>query len=143
MPVQSPRMPSAARLTDQLSAQLKAELSLDEPFIVEQRTAQTQSRHVLVIWDAWQNLPRDTRAAIIMNAYRAANLLKGDTIRVALGLTQEEALDLGYLPFQITTTVRNTDPVDFKDIRKALEGVGGIQVKVGSSLQVRFPSQEY
>src|SRR5687767_3159153 len=83
MPVQSPRMPSAAKLTDRLSARLKAGLSLDEPFIVEQRIAQTHSRHVLVIWDAWQNLPRDARGAIIMDAYETAKVLKGDTIRVA------------------------------------------------------------
>jgi hypothetical protein len=62
---------------------------------------------------------------------------------MALGLTQEEAAEMGYLPFQIVAIVRKTDPVGPNDVRKAMESVGGIHVKVGASLQLRYPSQEY
>jgi hypothetical protein len=134
---------SVASLVKQLAAKVGRPRSLSEPFILEDRIPQTRSRHVVVIWDAWGNLARADRSKIILDAFQTANHLNGDTVRVALGLTQQEAFDLGYLPFQIVATIRETDRVKRDNVRKALESVGGIHVKVGNSHQLRFPSQEY
>jgi hypothetical protein len=140
---QSSSTTSVASLTRQLAAHIGAPVSLVEPFIVEDRVPQTRSRHVTVIWNAWKNLPRDVRSRIILDAYQSSNRLHGDTVRVALGLTQQEAFDRGYLPFQIVPMIRKSDPVSPGEIRKALASIGGIHVKVDSARQVRFPSQSH
>lgn len=134
---------SSKKLVDALVSRLKGPLTLEEPFILQDRIPQTRSRHVLVIWDAWRQLEPAARSAIIMDALSEAGMLKGDSVRVAVGLTQEEALDLGYLPFKIVSTVHKSDPVRFDDVRAAFESVGGIHVRTGASHQVRFPSQEH
>jgi hypothetical protein len=143
MVARTPTNNASRTLVDQLATRLRGGLSLDEPFIIEDRVPQTHSRHVVVIWDAWKSLGREDRSRIILDAYRSSNGLRGDTVRVALGLTQQEAFDMGYLPFGIVTTVRKTDRVALNDVRKALDSVGGIHIKVGSSRQVRFPSLEH
>jgi hypothetical protein len=143
MPVRSQHTTRAQRLTAALTERLYGPLSLDEPFVIEDRVPQTRSRHAVVIWDAWKDLSREERSNIILDAYSSSNRLRGDTVRVAMGLTQEEAFDIGYLPFQIVSTIRNADPIDRDAARRALDSVGGIHVRVGSSEQVRFPSQEY
>jgi hypothetical protein len=128
-------------LVEKLAARLKEPAALDEPFIIEDRIPQTRSRHVLVIWDAWRSRDRTARSTVIMDAFEAAGVLKGDTIRMALGLTQQEALDMGYLPFKIVPTHRKTDRATLGQLRKALNSVGGIHIRTGASHELRFPSQ--
>ena len=52
--------------------------------------------HLLVIWDAWGILSQQERSHLVMEAYEAAN---GRTaaldVSVAMGLTQDEAAQLG------------------------------------------------
>jgi hypothetical protein len=143
MVARSPAEKTVEKLVDQLAARLKEPLGLDEPFVLQDRIPQTRSRHVVVIWDEWQDRDRPDRSAIIMDAFVKAGALNGDAIRVALGLTQQEALDMGYLPFKIVSTHRKTDPVPLHQLRNALESVGGIHIRTGTSHELRFPSQEY
>jgi hypothetical protein len=78
-----------------------------------------------------------------MDAFDQARLLEGDTIRVALGLTQQEALHMGYLPYKIVSMHRSTDPVTPNELRKALKSIGGVHVRTGASHELRLPSQEH
>ncbi len=52
--------------------------------------------HLLVIWDAWRNLSQQERSQLVMDAYTSAH---GETavldVSVAMGLTQDEATQLG------------------------------------------------
>ena len=52
--------------------------------------------HLLVIWDVWSSISQLERSALIMDAYKAAY---GETaalnVSVAMGLTQDEAAQLG------------------------------------------------
>ncbi len=143
MVTRSPQKQIVKKLVGELAARLKDPLVLDEPFILQDRIPQTRSLHSLVIWDGWRNLDRVARSGIIMDAFADADVLKGDTIRVALGLTQEEAFDMGYLPFKIESTHRETDPVPLGELQAAFDSVGGIHIRAGASHQLRFPSREY
>jgi hypothetical protein len=129
-------------LVGRLAQRVAAQPTLEEPFVLQNRIAQTRTRHVVVIWDAWSDMDRDERAGIILDAYQNAGVLNGDAITVAMGLTQQEAMQLGYLPYGIITLRKNSDPVSLTRLKQAMERVGGVQVRTGSLLQVRFPTQD-
>ena len=67
-----------------------------------------------------------------------------DAIRVAMGLTQQEALSMGYLPYQIVANWKKTDgePV-FQAIKQAIRNAPGVHVRTGSSEQLRYPSLDF
>ena len=133
----------AQTLVDQLSAVLRQPAdSPSEPLIVENLIAQTKSAHVQAIWDAWKDLSPDERSQIILDAYANAKRLRGLTITVAMGLTDEEALWGGFLPYSIVTTRRREDGVSLHQLERALASAGGIVIKVGSSTQLRFATME-
>jgi hypothetical protein len=113
-----------------------------EPLVVENRIAQTRSIHVVVIWDKWEDLSPVKRSRIIGDAYAKAKRLRDATITVAMGLTSEEALRLGFLPYSIVTTRRQGDTVSADALTKVMASAGGIVVKVGSSTQLRFATLE-
>lgn len=59
-----------------------------------------------------------------------------------MGLTSEQALRMGLLPYSIITTRRQGDPTSSEELAKAMEGAGGVVVRVGSSTQLRFATLE-
>ena len=113
-----------------------------EPLIMENQIAQTKSIHVVVIWDAWKDMLPTERSKVILDAYAKAKRARGATITVAMGLTNEEALRMRFLPYSIVTTRRQGDKVSLDELAKAMNGAGGIIVKVGSSMQLRFATLE-
>jgi hypothetical protein len=66
----------------------------------------------------------------------------GTTITVATGLTSEEALAMGFLPYAIVTTRREGDKLSLARLSKAMAGAGGVVVKIGPYSQLRFPTLE-
>lgn len=133
---------SIERLTTQLVAQIKSPAAAHAPFIVENRVPQTHTRHVVVIWDAWADLDPAERSRLIMDAYTNAGVLSSDTVSVAMGITEQEALHLGYLNYSVVAHHKKTDPVTLSQLRKALEQVGGVHVRRGTHFEVRFPTRE-
>jgi hypothetical protein len=117
-------------------------LSPGEPLVVENQIAQTKSIHAIVIWDRWGDLLPAKRSAVILDAYMKAKRQRGFTITVAVGLTSEEALRMGFVPYSIVTTRRQGDRASLGQLAKAMAGAGGIVVKVGSSTQLRFATLE-
>jgi len=113
-----------------------------EPLVVENQIAQTKSIHVVVIWDAWDGLSPTERSKVILDAYAKAKRHRGSTITVAMGLTSEEALRGGFLPYSIVTTRRQGDKVSPDELAQAMARAGGIVLKVGSSTQLRFATRE-
>jgi hypothetical protein len=133
----------AQALVDDLVAVLRqASPTQGEPLIVENQIAQTKSVHVVVIWDKWSDLSPSERSTIILDAYRKARRLQGSTITVAMGLTTEGALRMGFLPYSIVTTRRHGDKAVSDQLARAMAGAGGVVVKIGSSTQLRFASLE-
>ncbi|HTW94851.1 MAG TPA: hypothetical protein VMD30_08670 [Tepidisphaeraceae bacterium] len=113
-----------------------------EPLIVENQIAQTKSMHVVVIWDAWKDMSPTERSKVILDAFAKARRARDTTITVAMGLTNEEALRMSFLPYSIVTTRRQRDDVSLDELAKAMSGVGGIIVKVGTSVELRFATLE-
>jgi hypothetical protein len=97
---------------------------------------------VVVIWDAWAGLSPADRSGVIIDAYAAAKRQRDMNITVAMGLTAEEALRMGFLPYGIVTTRREGDKASLPQLAKAMAAVGGVLVKVGASTQLRFPTSE-
>ena len=116
--------------------------SLGQPLIVENQIAQTKSIHVVVIWDLWVNLSPAERSKIILEAYAKAKRLADKTITVAMGLTSEEAIRMGFLPYSIVVTHRPVDNVSLNKLMRGMAGVGGVLLKIGTSTQLRFPTME-
>jgi hypothetical protein len=62
-------------------------------------------------------------------------------VRVPIGLTSGEALSQGYLRYQISALVRQSDHVSAKQVRDAMTAAGGVPVQVGGTRQLRFPTR--
>jgi hypothetical protein len=94
---------------------------------------------LLVVWDAWRDLPGPERSRIITEAYTLATPARlALPVAVPLGLTAAEALSLGYLPYRIVPTVRKQDKVSERNILDAMKVAGGVFTRVGSESQLRF-----
>lgn len=62
-------------------------------------------------------------------------------LTVAMGLTASEAISLGYLPFRIAALVRKADGLSPAKLQKAMEKAGGVQVRIGNELDIRFATR--
>jgi hypothetical protein len=72
-----------------------------QPAFIEQLMPYTNSRHVYVIWDQWTELPEDERSDIILRAYSSHEGDASDNIAFGVGMTGQEALDVGLLPYVV------------------------------------------
>ena len=74
-----------------------------EPIIILESQGRLAPTHLYVIWSEWGQLTQLERSEIVLEAYREA---KGNSfasqLRVALGLTREEAARMGieYAPLE-------------------------------------------
>ena len=74
-----------------------------EPILILESQGQQTPTHLYVIWSEWGQLTQLERSEIVLEAYREA---KGNSLasqlRVALGLTREEAARMGieYAPLE-------------------------------------------
>ncbi|MFI5378995.1 MAG: hypothetical protein ACHRHE_06850 [Tepidisphaerales bacterium] len=129
-------------LVSQLAARISGALTLEEPYILQDRVPQTASCHVVVIWDEWADMDRTERGRIIVDAFQDAGVK--DAVRVAMGLTQQEALRTGYLPYQVVANWKKSDgePV-FRRLKQTIERTPGVHVRTGSSEQLRYPTLEH
>ncbi len=74
-----------------------------EPIIILETQGQQTPTHLYVIWSQWGQFTQLERSEIALEAYRASKgLAFAATLRVALGLTPEEAERLGivYAPLE-------------------------------------------
>jgi hypothetical protein len=131
------------RLANELAAWLRGPLDdLTEPFLIENQVPQTHSIHAVVIWDAWKRLERSERSELITKAYELSGRSEGKTVTLAMGVTQREALDLGFLSYAIVSTRRENDKVSAAEIERAYAKAGGIVDKIGGSTIHRYPTRE-
>jgi len=125
-------------LTRLLRDRLKGDLDQPAlPLVVENRALSGRSIHLLVIWDAWRDLSNIERSSVIMDAHALVHD-KEPVPAVAMGVTGSEAISLGYLPFRIAPLIRKTDGLSLAKAEKAMQKAGGVQVRAGNALDIRF-----
>ena len=82
-----------------LVGELKSHNLIGQPIILEDRTPQTNSIRVYVIWEQWDIYPGESRSQLIMDAYgEAFGEETQRQITLALGVTVPEAVAIGLLP---------------------------------------------
>jgi hypothetical protein len=77
-----------------------------EPIIILESQGQQVPTHLYVIWGEWGQLTQLERSEIVLEAYREAKgVASAANLRVALGLTSEEAERMGidYAPLETAT----------------------------------------
>lgn len=68
------------------------------PHIIEGVIRNTDRLEVYVVWDDWAGVSEEHRTSAILEAYRqAADPTKVNRIVIALGLTPDEAMNLGVI----------------------------------------------
>jgi hypothetical protein len=112
---------------------LLAGASKGQPLVFVNRIGTSGALNVTVVWQAWSDLGHQARSDIIVDAYRRMGVEK---IPIALGLTFEEAISSGLLPFSIVPLVRESDPISRDSIRTALLHEGAVETSSG--LVLRF-----
>jgi hypothetical protein len=136
----SPRFPD---LLAQLAQELTQSRESGQPVIEEQVFPRTQAVRVTVLWDAWEGVPDEDRAATILQAYEQAEGKEfRDRIALAIGLTIPEAVEAGLLPFQVTALLRKGDPVTPEQCRDAMTAQGGSTLEDPDRPLLRFATAE-
>ena len=111
------------------------------PVIFEIPLEQSDKLDVMVVWDAWQGVRSEDRTRLIQEAYREQQ----DSLALALGVTCEEAIEQGLLPFRVRP--RFGQQFDFReeDLRSAFLSVGGFErpdfERPDNVIELRYPSQ--
>jgi hypothetical protein len=94
----------AKAFVDRLVTELSNPKEFGQPLIWEKRTPSTKSIQVHVVWDDWQDCPRQSRENIIREAYEhSGKVPEGERIALAVGLTVPEAVAFGLLPIQVVS----------------------------------------
>ena len=115
------RSPKHERYVKKLAQEFTTSSPNIQPIILEEQVPSTKSRHVRVIWDAWEDLTDEQRSDVIVDAYtRAEGPEAAAEITLAEGMTPHEALALGMLPFKVVLARRKTDAVSMADYQVAL-----------------------
>jgi hypothetical protein len=116
---------------------------MGQPIILEDGSANGESVRVQVVWDRWEAVPGELRSAIILEAYATA---LGDAyrqkIKLALGVTVPEAVEVGLLPFQIIPARRKGGEPSQEAYRKVMIDAGASLLFGEDRPQLRFASIE-
>jgi hypothetical protein len=75
--------------------------SADLPLVVVNQLSRASGKHIVVIWDDWQDLAGAERGRIITDAYLAAHPDASTPVTIPIGVTAAEALAMGYLKYEI------------------------------------------
>jgi hypothetical protein len=130
-------------LLTELTAELRNSREFGQPRIEEDYFPRTEAVRVTVIWDKWEPVPDEERAATILQAYEQVEGASfRDRIALAIGLTTPEAYESGLLPYRITTALREGDPVTPEQCRQALLEQGASILFDPDEPQLRFATEE-
>jgi hypothetical protein len=126
-----------ALLLNSLVAELEGNAPPGGPVIFEMPIPQSDKIDVMVIWQDWQDIRPDDRAALIKDAYRE----KIDRLSLILGLTLQEAIDEGVLPYRVRMRFQQQPKFADEVLRDALLSAGASRGPEGD-LVLRFPTPE-
>jgi hypothetical protein len=122
-----------ADLAAQLYEAMRTGSPNGQPLVFVNRIGTSGALSVTVVWQAWSDLGHQARSDIIADAYRKVGPEK---VPIALGVTFEEAISSGILPFSIVPLVRESDPISRDWIRACLIKEGAVETSGG--LVLRF-----
>ncbi len=131
------------RLLASLVHELREPQPIGQPIILEEQTPETKTMRVYVIWDLWEECPRELRSDIILDAYGEA---RGDKIKqeitLVLGVTVPEAADMGLLSYTIEPTKRQLGSPSYDEHIDAMLKAGASVLTDPHRPQLRFASLE-
>jgi hypothetical protein len=123
-----------------IANELRSAPALGGPLVYETEIPQTGTYHVFVVWQRWRDVPSEYRSSIILDAYQRVDPSMASHITIATGITMEEAIELGLLPYQVVAMRKKGDPVPEERLTKALLDEGAVETAAG--VQLRFPTKE-
>ena len=127
-----------APLAVRLAQELRSEHPYGQPMI-DERHLQTGLKRIVVFWDAWEGLPDEERATVILEAYdEAEGPQSAGAIVLASGYTIPEAVAEGLLPFEVVTAWRRDDQVSLEQLREAMIEQGASIIHDPDQPQLRF-----
>lgn len=132
------------RLVGELACEIRGDADIKSPEraqVFEQAIPQTNTSHVVVVWNKWSNIPSQERGAVILDAYKQADPETHTKITIALGVTLEEALDLDLLPYQVMTMRKESDSVTYEQLEAAMLQEGAARTPFG--VHMYFPTQHH
>jgi hypothetical protein len=148
MPRKQRRFEEPARLESddlvkELADELRQKRESGQP-VVDEETFPSGKIRVVVIWDKWERVPNaEDRTATILQAYDCAEGTEfRDRIALATGLTVPEAYAAGMLPFEVSTALRETDPVTSEQCKQAMIAEGASQLFGHDVVKLRFATLE-
>jgi hypothetical protein len=129
MPRHPPTFPGeyAARetLVADLAKEIKDPRHIGQPIILEKAGMGNQSIVAHVIWDQWEDCPRELRADIILDAYeRALGPEYREKISLPIGIVVPEATAMGMLPYWVSP-MGSTRQNPSEEERDAMVRAGG------------------
>jgi hypothetical protein len=125
-------------LVGQLSRELAGKPTRGGPVIFEIPLDQRDEVDVFVVWQAWEGLRWEDRSSVILEAYQ------GLPTKVAqpLGVTYDEAVQQGLLPYAIEPNVHRGEKADEGRLRDALLKQGAIELPDrGGTIRLLFPNR--
>jgi hypothetical protein len=94
-------------LVNELAKEIHEPRPVGQPIILENSGTGTRSILTHVIWDRWEECPRELRADIILDAYeKSLGVGYREKISLALGVTVPEAVAIGLLPYAVRPALR-------------------------------------
>lgn len=135
--------PELEKLVDDLVGELRDPKPIGQPIVLEDHTPETDSIRINVVWDRWEECPREARSTIILDAYR--RFFDKETfqqITLTLGTTVPEAVALGLLPFKIVAARQRAQLPLTPEYRQAMLDVGAVIPLESDDLQLRCATLE-
>ncbi len=135
--------PESEKLVDDLLRELRNPRPIGQPIVLEDQTPETDSIRINVIWDRWEECPREARSTIILDAYK--NFFDKEAfgqITMTLGTTVAEAVGLGLLPLGIEPARSRTGDPTQKEYCDAMTEAGASSIPGLELPQLRFATRE-
>lgn len=123
-------------LLEQLVAEREGKPTPGGPVIFEIPLDEPEKLDVMVVWDQWEGVRSEDRTQLIKAAYQD----KADLLALALGVTYQEAIEQGVLPFRVRLKFGPQPKFTEKQVRTAYLSVGGFAGPEGI-VELRFPTQ--
>ncbi len=135
--------PGHEKLVDALVGELRDPKPIGQPIVLEDHTPETDSIRINVVWDRWEECPREARSTIILDAYkRFFDKETFQQITLTLGTTVPEAVALGLLPFGIEPARSRAGDATQKEYCDAMTEAGASSVPGLDMPQLRFATRE-
>ena len=123
-------------LLERLVAEREEKAAPGGPVIFEIPLDQPEKLNVMVVWDEWEGVRSEDRTQLIQEAIRTKQMISLSP----LGVTYQEAIEQGVLPFRVRLKFGPQPKFTEEKVRTACLSVGGFAGPEGS-VELRFPTR--